>query len=200
MLLLGSEDSIHEELNRSARQVIFRFEDMIPAPAMPGAFRLPRPLLPESAMKLVRCFYEGKRDDIFQWAKGKGLLLDKLTKHGPQIIRLRRCEISVDRNEVSFSIVLPNPLKAQTTATQTERVAVSITSSMSTNIPAHSRRNLEVGDVIVLEELERLFVPDGDDAAGEVQELFLVSTVHVANFMPQGRGGWNQALNVEEDS
>ncbi|KAH7211351.1 hypothetical protein DER44DRAFT_766075 [Fusarium oxysporum] len=197
MLLLGSEDGIHEELQRWARQVTFRFEDMIPAPTMPGVFRLPIPLLPESAVKLVKCFYDGKRDDIFQWAKGKGLLLEKLTKHGPQIILLRRCEISVARNEVSFSIVVPNPHKAQ--MTQTGRVAVSITSSISSNIPAHSRRDLEVGDVIVLEELERLFVPGGDETAGEVQELFLVSTVHVADFTGQGRGGWNAAQSIEED-
>ncbi|KAF4451432.1 hypothetical protein F53441_5600 [Fusarium austroafricanum] len=200
MLLLGSEDGLHEELQRWAKQVNFRFEDMIPTPEMPGVFRLPRPLLPESAIKLFKCFYDGKRDNIFQWAKGKGLLLDKLTKHGPQIILLRRSEISVARNEISFSIVVPNPYKAQTAATQTGRVAVSITSSISSNIPAHSRRDLEVGDVIVLEELERLLVSGGDETVGEVRELFLVSTVHVANFVGQGKGGWNETINMEEDS
>ncbi|RYC80989.1 hypothetical protein BFJ63_vAg16126 [Fusarium oxysporum f. sp. narcissi] len=176
MLLLGREDDLHEELQRCARQVTFRFEDMIPAPDMPGAFRLPRPLLPASAIKLFKCFYDRK------------------------IILLRRCEISVARNEVSFSIVVPNPYKAQTAVTQAGRVAVSITSSISSNIPAHSRRDLEVGDVIVLEELERLLVSGGDETAGEVQELFLVSAVHVANFVGQGKGGWNETINMEEGS
>ncbi|KPA35340.1 hypothetical protein FLAG1_11968 [Fusarium langsethiae] len=194
MLLLGSEDEFHEELQRCAMQVKFRLDDMIPAPDMHGAFRLPMSFLPESAIKLFKYFYDQKRDYMFQWAKEKGLLLDKLTKFGPQIILLKRGEISAASNELSFSIVVPNPYK-----TQAGRVAVSITSAISNNIPAYSRRDLEVGDVLILEGLEKLLVPYAD-ATGTVQELFLVSAVHVANFVGQGKGGWNETVGMKEDS
>lgn len=60
MLLLGSEDDSHEELQSLAKQVICRFEDMVPAPDKPGAFRLPQQLLPAPAVELFKCFYDRK--------------------------------------------------------------------------------------------------------------------------------------------
>ena len=60
MLLLGREGDADEELQHCAMQVKFNFEDMIAAPEMPGAFRLPITLLPESAIMLFKHFYSQK--------------------------------------------------------------------------------------------------------------------------------------------
>ncbi|RTE70381.1 hypothetical protein BHE90_015221 [Fusarium euwallaceae] len=164
------------------------------------------PLLPEVAIELFNCFYNRERERIYTWAKSNGLLIGKKSELGPQIIWLRRCEISSGKNRVSFSIVVPNPREAQTardelgtgemTTAKDRLVAVSITSPIARKFAAQSRPNVEVGDVIILESDEGLAVSGEENGAGEVQGICLVSAVHVARFVGQGKGGWNE--DIEE--
>lgn len=82
------------------------------------------------------------------------------------------------------------PRTGEMTAAGGGRVAV------RNKFAAQSRPILKVGDVIILEAGEELAVSGAEDRVGEVQEICLVSAVHDAKFVEQGKGGWNE--NMEE--
>lgn len=81
---------------------------------------------------------------------------------------------------------MPNPYN-----TEPGHVPVSVTSPIGDGHPVCSRHHLEVGDVLVLDGLERLLIPSVD-TTGEGKGLFLVSAVHAANNVGEGKGGWNE--------
>ncbi|EGU88886.1 hypothetical protein IWW34DRAFT_793823 [Fusarium oxysporum f. sp. albedinis] len=192
MLLLGSEDENHKELHDCAKQIRCNPKDMVKVPGMDATFRLPNGLYPAEGLDFTNSYY------------------NKLVLYGPQIFWLKDGgSIYVKENRLLICVVIPNlsehqlaeedcgyrgPTAETSVVSQAgasgvdlgalPRVRVSITSPVSHGFAGRSFPDLEIGDIIILEEGERLLVDAGS--------ICLISTLHITSSGMAGEGGWKE--------
>ncbi|KAG6989175.1 hypothetical protein Forpi1262_v018690 [Fusarium oxysporum f. sp. raphani] len=210
MLLLGSEDENHKELHDCAKQIRCNPKDMVKVPGMDATFRLPNGLYPAEGLDFTNSYYNKLRDKMYRWGRGKGLLITRKVLYGPQIFWLKDGgSIYVKENRLLICVVIPNlsehqlaeedcgyrgPTAETSVVSQAgasgvdlgalPRVRVSITSPVSHGFAGRSFPDLEIGDIIILEEGERLLVDAGS--------ICLISTLHITSSGMAGEGGWKE--------
>lgn len=103
---------------------------------------------------------------------------------GPRVVFLHpKGELSIPLGRVLFCIVLPEPLEAPGQSTR-----VNIMSQLTIQ---KSDLHVEVGDILILEQLERV-KPLGNGG------ICLLSVLHYATYAKPGEGGWNDKEAKDE--